>query len=456
MVTIPQTPSAGDQPDQACFCIGTDHDALHAWLDRDLRARGLATPVLQTHPHLFAAAPVFVAQAQVQAMLAVIEAIESVFALPAVQAAVLTDAPAIARPVPAAQGILQGYDFHLTDAGPKLIEINTNAGGALLNLELIRAQRACCDEVAALITGPNEASSEARLLEMFLAEWRRARGDAPLRRIAIVDAAPESQYLYPEFLLFQRLFESHGIAAVILAPEQLRFEGSARPGAAPGQSPGELYCDAGPVDLVYNRLTDFYLEAPESAALRDAYRAGAVVTPNPHEHALHASKANLALLTDTGRLASLGVDAATIETLIAGIPHTELVRAEHADRLWAARDDLFFKPVAGFGSRGSYRGAKLTRKVFAQIIEGASARHSPENASSGAAAYVAQALVPPGVRLLDAQQQTALKFDIRVYAHRGAMMLIAARLYQGQTTNFRTPGGGFAPVWHPPGPGVCP
>jgi hypothetical protein len=26
------------------------------------------------------------------------------------------------------------------------------------------------------------------------------------------------------------------------------------------------------------------------------------------------------------------------------------------------------------------------------------------------------------------------------------VLLLAARLYQGQTTNFRTPGGGFAPV----------
>ena len=26
------------------------------------------------------------------------------------------------------------------------------------------------------------------------------------------------------------------------------------------------------------------------------------------------------------------------------------------------------------------------------------------------------------------------------------MLLVAARLYQGQTTNFRTPGGGFSPV----------
>jgi hypothetical protein len=39
-----------------------------------------------------------------------------------------------------------------------------------------------------------------------------------------------------------------------------------------------------------------------------------------------------------------------------------------------------------------------------------------------------------------------LKYDLRVYAYAGEIQLLAARLYQGQTTNFRTPGGGFAPV----------
>ncbi len=39
-----------------------------------------------------------------------------------------------------------------------------------------------------------------------------------------------------------------------------------------------------------------------------------------------------------------------------------------------------------------------------------------------------------------------LKVDLRNYVYRGRVQLIAARLYQGQTTNFRTPGGGFAPV----------
>lgn len=36
-----------------------------------------------------------------------------------------------------------GYDFHVTPEGPKLIEINTNAGGAFLNAALREAQRAC-------------------------------------------------------------------------------------------------------------------------------------------------------------------------------------------------------------------------------------------------------------------------------------------------------------------------
>jgi len=39
-----------------------------------------------------------------------------------------------------------------------------------------------------------------------------------------------------------------------------------------------------------------------------------------------------------------------------------------------------------------------------------------------------------------------LKMDLRNYVYRGDVQLVTARLYRGQTTNFRTPGGGFAPV----------
>jgi hypothetical protein len=406
-----------------CFCIGADLDALHVWLQQDLAQRGFSRPVVETHPHLFSALPVFVSREHIASMRAVIAAVESVVALPAYQTAVLDRAPSIARLVPGARGVFFGYDFHLGGTGPQLIEINTNAGGALLNAELGRAQRACCEQVRGLVTGPVDvAALEDRLYAMFLEERRLACRQGLPGRIAIVDEAPAEQYLFPEFLLFQRLFESRGVQAVIADPSALEWRD------------GALKHDGERIDLVYNRLTDFYFERPEHAALREAYRSGAaVVTPHPRVHALYANKRNLALLTDEQRLRLWGVPADTIATLLSGIPPTRAVDPAEAEGLWGERKALFFKPASGFGSRGSYRGDKLTRKVFAQILEGD---------------YVAQALVPPSERSMgDAQ---AFKMDLRNYVYDGAVQLVAARLYQGQTTNFRTPGGGFAPVFYPP------
>ena len=42
-------------------------------------------------------------------------------------------------------GAFMGYDFHLEGDTARLIEINTNAGGAAINALLQEAQRACCD-----------------------------------------------------------------------------------------------------------------------------------------------------------------------------------------------------------------------------------------------------------------------------------------------------------------------
>jgi hypothetical protein len=56
--------------------------------------------------------------------------------------------------------------------------------------------------------------------------------------------------------------------------------------------------------------------------------------------------------------------------------------------------------------------------------------------------------VTPSERHLEIDSaETDLKLDIRAYVYNGAIQLVAARLYEGQTTNFRTPGGGFAPVF---------
>jgi hypothetical protein len=61
--------------------------------------------------------------------------------------------------------------------------------------------------------------------------------------------------------------------------------------------------------------------------------------------------------------------------------------------------------------------------------------------------YVAQAVAPTSSRrVIVAGEPSDLRVDVRSYRHQGETWLRAARLYRGQTTNFRTPGGGFAPV----------
>jgi len=417
-----------DRLNADCQCVSLDRKGLAAELERV--SPGFHDEVMAGRPHLFADSVAFVSAEHVQRMARLVAAVERVVALPAYRDHVLAWAPASARHATPVRGVFLGYDFHLGagpgNPGPQLIEINTNAGGGLLNALLARAQKACCDDVEALLPGDLGADTPEHLfLDMFRAEWRAfadSTGNcSPLGHVAIVDEAPATQYLHPEFVLFQRLFERAGIRAVICDPRELAFRD------------GALWFGAARIDLVYNRLTDFALDAPFSEALRAAWLADAVaLTPNPRAHALYADKRNLVALSDAALLESWGVDADTRSTLAAKIPRTERVLAENADDLWARRRQLFFKPAAGYGSKAAYRGDKVTRRVFEEILAGS---------------YIAQALVPPSSRTLRVgDAPVELKLDLRNYVYAGHVQLIAARLWQGQTTNFRTPGGGFAPV----------
>lgn len=407
-----------------CFCISLDQDALRKALVSETGQQDLFDLLQQRCPNIFASRPVFISPEHASRMADVISAIESVVALPAYREEILARAPAVARQAAKGPlGVFMGYDFHVAEDSFGLIEINTNAGGAMLNAVLARAQRACCLEMAGLVPPPGLADAfEARILSMFRHEWLLAGRNSPLHSIAIVDEGPPAQYLYPEFLLFQRLFERHGIRAVIAAPSELALRD------------GALWHDSLKIDLVYNRLTDFSLEGTENAVLKEACLLdAAALTPNPQTHALYADKRNLALLTDPRRLQALGVSDATQEVLLTGIPPVEIVDAIHGERLWRDRRQFFFKPAAGFGSRAAYRGDKLTTRVWQEILAGN---------------YIAQKLVTPGTRAISGQEPTqTLKFDLRNYTYGGQVQWVGARLYQGQTTNFRTPGGGFAPVY---------
>ena len=62
--------------------------------------------------------------------------------------------------------------------------------------------------------------------------------------------------------------------------------------------------------------------------------------------------------------------------------------------------------------------------------------------------YVAQEYAAPSERVIDVDGEPAVrKTDVRLYVYDGEILLTAARLYQGQATNFRMPGSGFAPVF---------
>src|SRR3546814_12106897 len=73
---------------------------------------------------------------------------------------------------------------------------------------------------------------------------------------------------------------------------------------------------------------------------------------------------NLSVLGDPVLLGRFGVDAGSTALLAQVIPPTVEVVPGNQDALWAARNGYFFKPAAGFGSRGSYRGDKLTRRTW--------------------------------------------------------------------------------------------
>lgn len=427
--------SANRQPSDAqqfdalnheCFCFSLDREALAGALESELGQPGLAALVRERCPYVFAAQPVFVAPQPLRRIAQVVRAVEAVVAMPAYRDQVLAEAPAIARTPAGAgapRGVFFGYDFHLNRGRLGLIEINTNAGGAMLNALLARAQRACCEAMTGLLPTPASILAfEQRVVDMFREEWRLAGREGQLATIAIVDEHPEQQYLYPEFLLFTHLFQRHGLRAVIAGPGDFEWR------------EGRLWHGEHAIDLIYNRLTDFYLEQSASALVREAWLQQAVVlTPDPRAHALYADKRRLAVFSDRAQLQALGVPEPVQQVLLDSVPLTETVDAAHADRLWAARRGLFFKPVAGYGSRAAYRGDKLTRRVWDEILAGD---------------YVAQALVVPGERLIEGQDAPVpLKFDLRAYAYAGDVQWVAARLYQGQTTNFRTPGGGFAPVY---------
>jgi hypothetical protein len=317
--------------------------------------------------------------------------------------------PETARFNPGTASVLMGYDFHLTNDGPRLIEVNTNAGGGLFALH------------AALGTEPDlPFRLEQRLCAMFAdALPTNNNGTRPLpQRLVILDDKPQEQFLYPEMQAFSRLFASWGIDANIVEPQQLEA------------SAAGVFLDGKPVDLIYNRHCDFYLETDPLAGVRAAWLAGTVsLSPHPTAYGLLADKRRLCLFSDPDQLTAAGLDAAGIALLQRLVPESRLLADFDREALWKERKKWVFKPATSHASRGVLVGAKATRGRFTEL--------DPQTT-------IVQRYVPPS--LSAAGEDTPMKTDLRLFSWAGHALGLGARLYHGQVTNLRTEGGGFARI----------
>jgi len=319
---------------------------------------------------------------------------------------------------PGNKGILMSYDFHLDNENqPKLIEINTNASFLALGFEFYQARNL-------KLPRPDFALSELKeniLEEIQLFRKKSARPTSnPLKeeglRIAIVDENPEEQRLYVEFLLYQEIFKSWGWEAKILNVKDLETFNN-------------------PFDFIYNRHTDFYLKHQVSQSLQRIFRGHqCCISPHPLEYFLLADKERYSNWSDSLFMKNLGLRDSSRQIIENALLPSFRLNTQSAERAWNERKRLFFKPLHSFGSKQAYKGASISRNIFESAVKSRD--------------FLAQTYIPAPEKSFTLPDGSSLnmKYDLRCYAYQGRLQFAVARLYQGQVTNLRVLGGGFAPL----------
>jgi len=298
--------------------------------------------------------------------------------------------------------LFMSYDFHLRSNGdPALIEVNTNASFWGLGFPLYLARN------LPHLSGPEPWQTLKSDIEK---EVGLIKNTGKELKVSICDSKPQEQRLFGEFLFFQQLFQSWGWDCRIEDVQQLSKDR----------------------DWIYNRHTDFYLETEETRLLREIYEAGSTyIAPGPNEYLLLADKARLQEWSNIENFQKWNL-MELAPRIHQGLLKSETLTSENSNELWGRRKHLFFKPMRSFGSKLSYKGASISRRLFEELQN-----HE----------MIAQEYVPaPEVTLKGSEATGPFKFDLRIYVYRDKVRGALARLYQGQVTNNRTPLGGFAPI----------
>lgn len=311
---------------------------------------------------------------------------------------------------PGNKSICMSYDFHVTaDNGIKLIEVNTNASFLALGLEMY-----AMNEIPLPV--PDFSKNEIR--ENIETELKlQGKSVASSMNLAIIDEKPEQQRLYVEFLVYNEMFKHWGWMPAIRDFRDL--------------SPKDF-------DFIYNRHTDFYLESPESAPLKEAFlNRTTCLSPNPYEYCLLADKQRMIDWHQDDVLNQWNVPQDDQRQIRATVPVSLDVTFDRQEEIWSRRKSFFFKPKRAFGAKQSYRGSSITHKAYDGIV-GQEFIAQEFVAPTEATFTKPQGAEPPG--------PITFKYDLRCYAYQGRLQLVVARLYQGQVTNLKTPLGGFACV----------
>ena len=332
---------------------------------RSSRARvtaGVYASIQRDQPNLFSASPVFLARAQLDHMRAVIGAIESVVRSEPFRRWALDLARRRSRAsIPARAASSSATISTSGPDGPQLIEINTNAGGGLLNAALARAQRACCAEVR----------SGARRL----ARRRRPGGAFPRhvpRRVAAAAGRGGAR---------QHRHRRRSIRAAVPLPRVPHVPRAVRARrAAPRPSPtcaisvcasGALRAAGGRIDLVYNRLTDFYLAGRDvrGAARGLRRRRGGADAQSATLCPLRRQAASDRAVGSASGCAPGASAPRCVELLAASVPRRCCSSRSHARSSGATASTTSSSRSSGYGGKAAYRGDKLTRAMWERLLE---------------------------------------------------------------------------------------
>lgn len=319
------------------------------------------------------------------------------------------DLPETGRFDPGHHSVMMGYDFHIGDTGPQLIEINTNNGGAWL------ACQACNHGAIAF-----PAVIGKKILTTFIDDYALWKKDslARPRNIVIMDEQPEKQFLYKEMQVFAELFQQANISVNIADPRDIDIGSDS------------VFYHGKSVDLIYNRHCDFYIQTPDLADIRKAWMAKKMcLTPNPHTYGLLADKQRMILWSDPVQRAGLGLNEKQDQLVGSMVPYIYRMDSLAIEELWSTRKQWVFKPVSSYACKGVYVGKKLTKNKFNEL--------DPKTT-------VVQRLIPPSKT--NSAEGESFKTDYRLFTYRDQVLGITARLYRGQVTNLQTEGGGFAAV----------